>query len=391
MKDLHQRFQGDWYLAAAAYNAGGGRVSRAIQAAGSRDFWELCRGRHLPEETRNYLPKLLAVLLIAKEPEAYGFDNLNYQEPLIFDVVTLPSNTDLTLVASLCGVSNDEIVALNPELKRWCTPPGVTSYPIRLPAGAAASFQEKYAQVPAERRANFRRHRIASGDTLGGLAQRYGIRSSDIVALNAISNPRALRIGRDLILPLRPGVTLPSAGMGTEYGRSRQQNYRVRQGDNLWAIGRRFKVSTRQLCAWNGINPKTILKPGQVIRVAGGAVASSGSQQNLTYQVRDGDSLWTIGRRFKVSTRQLCAWNGINDKTILKPGKVLRVAGGSVASNGGQQKLVYQVRAGDTLWDIGRRYDLKTADIIRWNRLSNAHVLRPGDRLTLLLDQGRQG
>lgn len=333
LKDLHQRFEGDWYLAAAAYNAGGGRVSRAISAAGSRDFWEICRGGHLPEETRNYLPKLLAVLLIAKEPAAYGFDDLNYQKPLTFDIVTLPSNTDLALVARLCGVSYDEIVVLNPELKRWCTPPGVNRYPIRLPSGAAASFQKKYAQVPAERRANFRRHRIASGDTLSGLAKRYGIQSKDIVALNAISNPRALRIGRDLILPLRPGVTLPPERMGADHERPRQQNYRV----------------------------------------------------------RNGDSLWTIGRRFNVSTRQLCAWNGINDKTILKPGKVLRVAGGAVASSGGQQKLVYQVRPGDTLWGIGRRYDLKTADIMRWNRLSNSHVLRPGDRLTLLLSQGRQG
>lgn len=333
LKDLHKRFDGDWYLAIAAYNAGPGKVDRAIRKSNSRDFWQLCRGSYLRKETKNYLPKLLAVLLIAKEPEAYNFTDLQYQPALTFDVAELPSSTDLDIVARLCGVSYEEIVALNPELKRWCTPPRLPNYQVRLPAGKTSIFTEKYAQIPAERRANYRRHKVKPGDTLIGMAKRYGIRSKDIVVLNNIRKPRALKVGRDLILPLRPGAALPADVLEDGYERTRQARYKIRRGD----------------------------------------------------------SLWTIARRFDVSTSQLCAWNGIGKKTILKPGKVLRVAGSTKTSSRGRHKLVYQVRPGDTLWGIGRRYDLKTGDIMRWNQLGRKHVLRPGDRLTLLVKAGRQG
>ncbi len=333
LRELHQRFDGDWYLAAAAYNAGGGRVNRAIRAAGSRDFWEISRGGHLPAETRNYLPKLLAVLHIAKDPQDYGFDDLQYKEPLHFDVFRLPGTTDLALIAELCGVSYEDLVALNPELKRWSTPPGAADYEVRLPAGKTEAFARRYAAVPPERRANFLHHRIVSGDTLIGIANRYGIRTQDIVALNRIQNPRALRVGRDLVLPLRSGVTLPVAALGDDYDRPRQQNYRV----------------------------------------------------------KNGDSLWVIARRFDLTVKQLCALNGLNEKDILRPGRVLRVAGPVVASDSDRRQLVYQVRPGDTLWAIGRRYNVRTDDIMRWNRLSRNAILRPGDRLTLLVKPGRQG
>lgn len=338
LSDLHQRFDGDWYLAIAAYNAGPGKVERAIRKFDSRDFWQLCHGSYLRKETKNYLPKLLAVLLIAKEPEKYGFADLHYQAPLTFDVVELPGSTDLDIIARLCGVSYEEIAALNPELKRWCTPPAVKNYRVRLPAGQTAAFTEKYAQIPADRRANYRRHRIRPGDTLLGMAKRYGIRSKDVVVLNNIRNPRALRVGRDLILPLRPGSRLPADVLEDGYERTRQQRYRIRKGDSLWSIARRFGVSTSQLCAWNGIGKQTVLKPGKVLQVAGSGKASRGK-----------------------------------------------------ASSGNRRKLIYQVRAGDTLWGIGRRYDLHTRDIMRWNQLSSKHVLRPGDRLTLLVKPGRQG
>ncbi|APG26476.1 hypothetical protein A7E78_00490 [Syntrophotalea acetylenivorans] len=333
LKDLHKRFDGDWYLAIAAYNAGPGKVERAIGKSRSRDFWQLCRGSYLRKETKNYLPKLLAVLLIAKEPEAYNFNDLQYQPALTFDIAELPSSTDLDIVARLCGVSYEEIVALNPELKRWCTPPRHPNYKVRLPAGKGTSFSAKYAQIPADRRANYRRHKIKPGDTLIGMAKRYGIRSKDIVALNNIRNPRSLRVGRDLILPLRPGASLPADVLEEGYERTRQRRYKIRRGD----------------------------------------------------------SLWSIARRFDVTTSQLCAWNGIGKQTILKPGKVLRVAGSTRTSSRDRRKLVYKVRAGDTLWDISRRYDLKTGDIMRWNQLGRRHVLRPGDRLTLLVKPGRQG
>lgn len=389
--DLYRRYD-DWYLAMAAYNAGAGKVDRAIRNSGSRDFWTISHGRHLAKETKHYLPKMMAAMLIAKEPEKYGFTGLNYQPALECDVVKLPSSTDLDIIARLSGVSNDEIRNLNPELSRWCTPPNLTDYPVRLPAGSAESFQRKYAEIAPDRRANFRRHRIKSGDTLSGVAHRYGIRTRDIITLNKIRNPKALKIGRDLILPMQPGATLAAADFATaDQVKNRPGSYKVRRGDNLWTISRRFGISTSQLCSQNGLRPSAILQPGKVLRIAGsgkGPVVSG--TQGTTYKVRNGDNLWVISRRLGVSTSQLCALNDLRPSTILQPGQVLRVGGAAASNNGAGKKVVYQVRHGDTLWDIGRRFDLKTRDIMDWNNLKSSHVLQPGDSLTLLLANEQQ-
>ncbi|ABA89283.1 lytic transglycosylase, SLT, LysM, LysM, LysM and LysM domain-containing [Syntrophotalea carbinolica DSM 2380] len=388
LRDLHARFNGDWPLAIAAYNAGPGKVSQAIRRTGSRDFWKISRGKHLRAETRNYLPKLFAVLHIAKSPAKYGFENLRYQAPLVYDEVALPSSTDLDIVARLCDVKYEDIQNLNPELKRWCTPPGIKNYRLRIPAGKREAFMKAYAKIPANRRANYRHYRVRSGDTLGALAVRYGIRSRDIMLLNRIKNPRALRIGSDLILPLRRDYSkAPVAALGDDYVRSKTRSYKVRNGDSLWRIARRFNVSTAQLAAWNGMAVNGVLRPGKVLKVAGGA--SRKLVLTGTYRVRSGDNLWTIARKRNVTVSQLCAWNGLSKNSLLKPGMVLKLAaaGGSVKS----RKIIYKVRSGDSLWSISRRFDLAIGKICSLNNLGRKHVLQPGQKLTLLVGDDHRG
>ncbi|WP_298037198.1 LysM peptidoglycan-binding domain-containing protein [uncultured Desulfuromonas sp.] len=339
LKDLHRRFDGDWYLAVASYNAGGGKVNGAIRKYRTRDFWELSRGSHLQTETKNYVPKLLAVLQIAKEPAKYGFTDLEFQPPLAYDVVLLPTATDLDVVARLCDVPYEEIKGLNPELKRWCTPPEIKNYPVRVPAGSAQRFTEAYAQLPPADRANYKRHRVSNGDTLLALAQRYNIRVKDIIALNGIKNPRALRIGTDLILPLKKGYSrLPVDEMEDDYVRSRRRTYTVRKGDSLWKIARKFSVSEKELRVWNRLGWSNVIRPGQTL-----AVSASGAKGRKT------------------------TGNG----------------------DGAPRKIVYEVRKGDTLWGIGRQFEVATRQIRNWNNLPKNHVLRPGDQLTLLV-QARQ-
>jgi len=340
LKGLHARFDGDWYLAVAAYNAGGGKIDRAIRKCGSRDFWEISKGRYLRAETRDYVPKLLAVLLIAKQLDKYGVAEPEYHSPVVYEEVTIPTTTDLELVAELCDVSYDEIKALNPELKRWCTPPGITNYSLRVPPGSGELFARRYAQVPEGERANYLRHRIEKGDTILALAKRYDIRVDDILALNDVSNPRALRIGSDLILPLKEGYTRqPRQELQDDYVRSRRRSYTVRKGDNLWEIARRFGVTERELRVWNRLGWSNLIRPGQrlVVSSRGGAKARS------------------------------------------------------VAKSGTTRKVVYQVRPGDTLWAIGRQFEVPTRDIMSWNELPENHILRPGDKLTLLLRDGNKG
>jgi membrane-bound lytic murein transglycosylase D len=338
LKYLHDRFDGDWYLAVAAYNAGGGKVRKAIRTSGSRDFWELTEGKVLRAETKNYLPKLIAALTIIKDLEAHGFGDLEVEEPLLYETVTVPTSTDLDVVARLCEVDYATIKALNPALKRWSTPPASKDYQLKVPFGTAELFLSRYAELPEDQRARYHRHQIKSGDTLGKLAQTYRIQIDDIITLNNIKNPRALKIGQNLILPLQENFTsLPVDSLADGYQRSYRRTYTVRSGDSLWKIAKRFGVTEKQLRVWNRLGWSNLLRPGQKLAVS-------------------------------------------------KPGRT-RVA----KAIGPAKKVVYQVQPGDTLWAIGRQFDIELEMIRLWNDLSHGQVLRVGQKLTLMVPASQQG
>lgn len=341
LKDLYRMFDGNWYLAVAAYNAGPGTIERAVRRYHTRNFWKLSRGSYLKQETKNYVPKLLAAMLIAKQPGKYGFRHLDYQSPLDYDVVKLPASTDLQIVAKLCDCSYKKIKNLNPELKRWCTPPRVKNYPLRVPVGTASEFLKKYAHIPPSRRANYMRHKIRRGDTLLALAKHYHIRVRDIMILNRIKNPRALHIGSNLILPLHAGYSRrPVEELADDYVHSHRRVYKVRKGDSLWKISRRFNVTEKRLRVWNRLGWSNLLHPGQVLVVS------------------------AVGHRRRALRRR---------------------------KSSPRHKIVYRVRSGDTLWRIGRQFNVETRQIRDWNDLSSDHVLQPGDRLTLMVRQDNQG
>ncbi len=329
LKYLHKRFDGDWYLAVAAYNAGGGTVRRAIKASKSRDFWTLVDGKVLREETKNYLPKLMATLHIIKNLDQYGFADLNFDTPLQYETITLDSTTDLEIIANFAGVSYEELKELNPELKRWCTPPGVRRYQLHVPFGTAGQIMKQYALLPADERANYHRYQIKSGDTLLGLAKKYHIQVDDIIALNKIKNPRAIQIGTNLILPLKEGqLRMPQDARGDSYVRSYRQKYKVRSGDSLWSIAKRFSVTDKQLRVWNRLGWSNMIKPGQVLTVSADSKARIANRQasvkrKLVYKVVPGDTLWGIGRQFDVATEQIMRWNDLTEKHILRPGQTL--------------------------------------------------------------------
>ena len=343
LSDLHKDFDGDWYLAVASYNAGPGKLRQAVRKYQTRDFWELSQKPYLRKETKNYIPKLRAVLLIAKQPEKYGFVDLEWQEPLVYETYALPASTDLEVIARLCGVDYETIKQLNPELKRWSSPPAVKGFQVRIPAGSGEVFAEQYAQLPASKRANYQRHKVRSGDTLLALAKRYGVRTADIQRLNNIRNPRAIQIGSNLIIPLNPDYNgRPLAELKDDYKRSRRTSYTVRSGDSLWKIANRFNVSEKQLRVWNRLGWSNVIRPGQRL-----VVSAKASRPAPTVQ--------------------------------------------KTAGSGPARKLVYQVRAGDTLWGIGRQFSVETAQIRAWNNLSENHVLMPGDQLTLMVSSSVSG
>jgi membrane-bound lytic murein transglycosylase D len=275
--DLYEEF-GSWYLAAAAYNGGPNRVRRGVRRTGSDDFWTLSRRRYLRRETRNYVPKLIAAALIAKQPEHYSFFDIEEAEPMAYEVVQVPDATSLEVIAEAAGVSVSEVAALNPQILRGVTPPG-QRYSLRVPPGASHNFALNYARVPASERVTWVQHVVRRGDTLGEIARDYGVSVSAIRAANRGVDPRRLRIGQRLIIPRAGKLPRYASAPTTVRARTVQPKkvapqrpqgpyvtYRVQSGDSLWAIAKRYDVTAQDLMAWNGLTSSRIY-PGDEVRI----------------------------------------------------------------------------------------------------------------------------
>ncbi len=204
LKDLHQQF-GEWFLAAAAYNAGGRKVENAIYRSNTHDFWLLSQKTNLKQETRNYIPKFIAAALIAGAPEKYGFGNLLYEPPLEYDEVRIERPMSLETIARLAQATVGEIKDLNPALLRNTTPPSDNGFVLRLPAGSGKSFTEAYALVPGPTRTKTVIHTVTKGETLSAIAKRYHQRVSQIVEANGLKSPQ-IRVGQQLMIVMDASV-----------------------------------------------------------------------------------------------------------------------------------------------------------------------------------------
>ncbi|HEX7050495.1 MAG TPA: LysM peptidoglycan-binding domain-containing protein [Longimicrobiales bacterium] len=317
LDDLYQRF-GDWYLAMAAYNGGENRIERILREhraeAGTSDsisFWEI--GDDLPRETRNYVPKFLAAAILSRYRDRYGFDDVTPEPASAFDTVTVPDATALDVIARAAGTDPGVIERLNPQYIRGVTPPGRAAR-VRIPAGRAEAFATAYARIPPNRRAHVLDHIVASGETLSGIARRYGTTVAQLREVNHIRDPRTLAIGRRLIIRFDDDAPPPSADT-PDHTRT---TYRVRRGDTLWDIARRHGVSVDELRAWNDLPASGTIKPGQVL-VLHDAV------RVIVHRVRPGDTLWDIARQHGTTADAVIEWNGLDEDAVIRPGERLEV------------------------------------------------------------------
>ncbi len=203
LKCLYNSF-GDWYLALAAYNAGG-KIWRAIRKYKTRDFWLLCKKgkRYLRKETRDYVPKFIAVMIICENLNKFGFEEIEAEPPVLYDVVEIPDATDLKIIAECAGTTVDEIKKLNPELKQWATPPKFYNYKLRIPYGTKAIFLANFSKIPPDQRITYRRHKIKKGESIWTIAKKYRVPRKMILDMNKIKNPKRIRAGDYLIIPIR--------------------------------------------------------------------------------------------------------------------------------------------------------------------------------------------
>ena len=255
MKFLYDQL-GDWYLAMAAYDWGAGNVQRAVEKTGYADFWELYRRNNLPGETKNYVPEILAAIIIANHPTQYGFEEITFDPPVVTDTVTINYSVDLRLVSDLVGAPVDELEALNPSLLRLTTPAD-TSFDLHLPAGAALAYQRNIEQVPEVKRSSWRYHHVAAEETLASVARTYHVPVSDLAAANQMGEDDRLDGVEALVVPV-PLTIAPS---------SRGLLYTARKGDTLVSIADRFGVSLSQLRRWNNLTGVKVA-PGRRLHVA---------------------------------------------------------------------------------------------------------------------------
>src|SRR5580765_3413075 len=264
LRDLYGLF-GDWYLAMAAYNCGPGNVQKGIERTGYADFWELYRRNVLPKETKNYVPIILALTLIAKDAAHYGI-HVDPETPVPTDVVKPGRAIDLRLVAETIDVDVATLRSLNPSLLRLATPDDL-SIELHLPQGTAAKFSAEIADIPPDKWVSWRRHRVESGETLTSIAKKYRVTAAAIADANSLERGAGLNAGEKLIIP--------AAAPQSETKR-RLVSYRVRRGETLGGIADRFSVDTEDIRKWNRLKSKRVSR-GMVLRIytIGGAPEAS--------------------------------------------------------------------------------------------------------------------
>jgi membrane-bound lytic murein transglycosylase D len=336
---LHKTFDGDWLLALAAYNSGQGTVRAAMRRNARNgkptDFWSL----HLPKETEQYVPRLLALAAIVAAPERFGIELPRIANDRYLRVVDIDSQIDLALAARLAGLDLDEVYRLNPGFNRWATDPEGPHYLV-LPLAQADRFEEQLAELPLSERVQWRRHRIGNGETLSDIAVRYQTTVDVLREVNQLEGS-VIRAGHHLIVPvatrdLSEYTLTASARLDALQSRPRgdkKVTHRVRPGDSLWSLARSYGVKVSSLAAWNGMAPGDILRQGQKLVIWQRQKAKTATlfnapsrravERKIYYVVRRGDSLARISQRFNVTVRQLVQWNGLDRGAYLQPGQNL--------------------------------------------------------------------
>ena len=344
LRDLNRRFD-SFYLAAAAYNAGSGKVSRGLGKLPEDEsdainsdatFFRLYDTKLLKRETKDYVPKLIAAALIAKQPQRYGFWGEKV-DAFAYDSIIVPDMTGLDVLARLADTTVAAIRELNPQYLRLATPPGTRSL-VRLPVGHGAMTVAAYAELPPRQRVTFVEHFVARGETLSGIALKYRVSQTILTASNPKVKSRRLQIGQRIVVPTGGVPSTKVARRMAEpvvaAGTSARTFHRVRAGETVSEIADEYGVTQRELLAWNRLDARGRIRSGQRIRVTSpdSHPASGGEQQApipgaKTHIVRKGETLTGLARRYGVSIQALREANGLQEQEPLRTGIALKIPG----------------------------------------------------------------
>jgi len=328
LSDLYAEF-GDWFLAMAAYNCGEGRIRRLLKD-GKVSYWDL----KLPRETMHYVPRILAATVIGHFPGHYSF-TIEKQSLVPFDTVTIKDCIPLEKAGSAVGASVNTMRELNPELPRWCTPPNLKTYTMKVPKGSREKFLAAYEKMDKTQLVRWHQYKVQRGDNLGSISKLFGLRVADIQMANNLRKGR-LRVGQVLVIPMPAGASIPQRQVQVEKQESSEKtglslrSYVVRRGDNLSSISRRFGISSQTLMTWNNLQSNKV-NVGQRLYLQDPSTkqvsptpATQKVAQGTSYIIKQGDNLWDIARSNNVTVEQLLKWNPGLDKKIY-PGMKIKI------------------------------------------------------------------
>ena len=349
LNDLNKMFKGDWLLSIAAYNAGPGRIQRAIDTniklGKKTDFWSL----DLPQETEKYVPKLLALSQVIKNPSRYNQKLLEIDNKPFLNEVELDSQFDLALISQWTGLSIDQIYNYNPGLKRWATPESLP-YIMLLPEEVIYSFNDNLSKQDQRPKISWTRYKIKQGDSLSLIAQNYNTTIGQIMSVNELDND-AIRADKYLIVPLAQKSENYYSLSDNQREKSRlniQKNsekiiYTVVAGDSLWKISIKFGTTINNLVRWNQISPSDSLSIGKELVILRdnknktelAKITNTGIDINrdIFYTVKEGDNLSRIAQKYNVKIAEIRSWNDLNEEYILQPGDKLTITINVVNSN----------------------------------------------------------
>ncbi len=374
LRDLYEEFE-DWYLVLAGYNAGAGNVYRAMRRSGSRDFWEM--RKYLPRETRNYVPSYIAVAVIGMNPSEYGFGHVVPESPLEFDEVVVEECVDLQVLAECAGTDVETLRDLNPALLHRCTPPG-ERYLLKVPKGTDTElFEQKYAQIPQEKKGYLVTHTVRRGDTMRKVARLYGVSQQSLADANNLRRTAALKRGARLLIPVaksggrksstvaiaKAAQTENTAAAAASQSRSERHRrsqgepdktriaYKVKSGDTIGHIAEWFNVRAADIRNWNNLPYGSMIRVGQTLHI------------------------W-------VDKNEATAMTKVASMTPSQKKALSAKRSPAGDEKNGEEGFLYTVRAGDTLDKIASGYGVTVNQIKRWNNLSSSRIFA-GQKLTL--------
>ncbi len=356
LSDLYKEFN-DWHLAVAAYNAGPGKIRNGLKRHKVDNFWDLANRKYLRLETKRYVPKLIAALLIAKRPEDYGFTHIKYQNPLKYDTIKVKPGMSLNAVALISNTSLKEIKRLNRELRQNRTPLNVTGYDVNIPAATAHIAQKNLSLLHSIVSTGYKTHTIRKGETLSEICSKYGVNKTTLLKVNNLHS-NVLPYGRNLRIPystVRYQLLPEGSGGAMSAYRDSLVLHLIKPGDTVSKIAKLYRVPAAMIAEWNGLKNIHSIRAGQQLALYINQDSTT-NRKNHNHAIYSGSSTHLL---------------------VLKAEKVKTHF--NISSEPFQW---YSVQNGDSLWTISRKFRASTADIKRWNNLKS-NLIHPGHKLKL--------